>query len=71
VAAPAPRAAAEITRAIQQLKLVAGRPETTAKVIAQLSPDMALAVAESGEIEDQELIDALVLRSLELRRHEP
>ena len=67
VAAPASRAAAEITRAIRQLKLVAGRPETTTKVIAQLSPDMALAVAESGEIEDQELIDALVLRSLELQ----
>jgi hypothetical protein len=65
-APPPPEARAEsptLTRAIRQLKL-ARRPETIAMIIANLAPDDALDVAESGQIEDADMIDALVARSL-------
>jgi len=52
-----------LARAIRQLKL-AKRPETIAMIISQLAPDDALDVAESGLVDDADLIDALVARSL-------
>jgi hypothetical protein len=52
------------SKAIRQLKLVTN-PETIAKIIAALSPDDALAIAESTLISTPELVDALVLRSVD------
>lgn len=48
---------------IRRLKLTKN-PETVGLIVAALSPDQALAVAETAEIDDHDLLDALVRRSL-------
>lgn len=62
---PVMQQSAAVTRALRQIKL-AKKPETLAKIVALLTPDDALDVAECGEIEDSDLVDALVSRSLGL-----
>jgi hypothetical protein len=49
---------------IRRLKL-AKKPETRALIVSQTPPTDALTVAESGRIEDPDLIDSLVIRSLD------
>jgi hypothetical protein len=51
-------------RALRQIKASA-KPETRDRIIGALSPDEALVLAECGEIEDEELIDKLVVRSMD------
>ena len=55
---------AAVAKALRQLKL-ARKSETISKIVAQLQPDDALLLAETGEIDDADLVDALVARSLE------
>lgn len=54
----------EVDRAIKLL-LLAIKPKTASKLIAKLAPDHALAVVESGQIENETLIDLLVSRSMD------